>query len=79
MRIATPDGKVIRGIQRSDPDNPDSMRFSVRLGKGYGARIRIEATQDQLTVEVPERSTDWPKLWKQLGIFIGGAVVLSAV
>lgn len=76
LRIATPDGKVIRGIERSDPNDPQSMRFALRLGKGYGAGVRIEATREQVTVDVPEKPTNWPRLWKQTAIFVGGAAAL---
>ena len=77
LRIVTPEGKVIRGIQRSDPDDPDGTRFRIRMGKGYGGGIRIEATRERVTVNVPEPHTRWSKLWAEFGIFIGVAGLLA--
>ena len=77
LRIITPEGKVIRGIQRSDPDDPDGTRFRIKLGKGYGDGIRLEATRERVTVDVPEPQTRWSKLWAELGIFVGVAGLLA--
>ena len=77
LRIITPEGKVIRGIQRSDPDDPYGTRFRIKMGKGYGDGIRIEATRERVTVDVPEPQTRWSKLWAELGIFIGVAGLLA--
>ncbi len=77
LRITTPEGNVIRGIQRSDPDDPDGTRFRIKLGRGYGDGIRIETTRERVTVDVPEPQTRWAKLWAELGIFIGVAGLLA--
>lgn len=77
LRITTPEGKVIRGIQRSDPDDPDGTRFGIKLGKGYGDGVRLEATRERVTLDVPEPQTRWSKLWAELGISIGVVGLLA--
>ena len=77
LRVTTTEGKVIRGIQRSDPDDPDGTRFTIKVGNGYGDAIRLEATRQGVTVDVPEPQTRWSKLWAEAGIFIGVAGLLA--
>jgi hypothetical protein len=70
LRITTPDGRVIHGVQRGDPDDPDGTRFRLKLGRGYGAGIRIETTRERISVDVPPPETRWSKLWTELTIFL---------
>ena len=77
LRITTPDGRVVHGIQRSDPQDLDGTRFKIKLGKGYGKGIRVEATRERVVVDVPKPQRRWSKLWAELGIFVGIAGVLA--
>jgi len=77
LRITTPDGRVIRAVQRGDPDDPQGTRFSLKMGRGYGAGLRITLDEKRMDVDYPAPKTRWGKLWAEVGIFVGAAGLLA--
>jgi hypothetical protein len=77
LDLLTVDGKTIRGTWKTDLGERERVRVRIKLGKRAGSRIRIEAVGERAAVEVPEPPTKWNKLWVELGVFLGAAVLLA--
>jgi hypothetical protein len=81
LDVVTADGKVLRNLRDIDPDDPfpDRARVRINLGQGPAQSLSIETNENHVTVLVPQPTTRWSRLWKQLGIFIGAAAGLLAL
>jgi hypothetical protein len=77
LTVFSPAGQLMEIARQAGSDDPVRTRFQVRPGAGDGRRARVRVEGDRVVVDVPRPATDWPRFWKQFGIFIGCAGLLA--
>ena len=77
VAIASPDGQVLEIVRQAGSDDPVRTRFQVKPGQGDGRRARLRVEGDRVVIDVPRPPADWPRFWKQFGIFVGCAGLLA--
>jgi len=77
VAIASPAGGALEIVREVDPDDPVRTRFQVKSGQGDVRKARLRVENDRVVIDVPKPPTDWPKFWKQFGVFVGCAGLLA--
>lgn len=77
VAITSPEGVALQIVREVDPDDPVRTRFQVRTGHGEVRKARLRVENDRVVIDVPKPPTDWPKFWKQFGVFVGCAGLLA--
>jgi hypothetical protein len=77
VAITAPGGGPLQIVREVDPDDPVRTRFQVKSGQSDVRKARLRVENNRVVIDVPKPPTDWPKFWKQFGIFIGCAGLLA--
>lgn len=77
VEVLSADGHVVRGIRRLDEGDPYRQRLRMKLGHGAATTFQVHATEQAITLDVPQPEVRWDRFWKELAIFAGGAALLA--
>jgi len=77
LQVISSDGRAMQGFRDKDPLEGSRIRVRMRPGNKPPKLIRIEADGEEISFVVPERPTNWNKLWAEVGIFVGLAALLA--
>jgi hypothetical protein len=77
MAVTSPTGQELSIVREVDRGDPVRTRFQVKPGHGDGRRTRLRVENHRVVVDVPKPPADWPRFWRQFGVFAGSAVLMA--
>jgi hypothetical protein len=77
LQVVSSDGRTMQAFRDKDPLEGSRIHVRMRPGKKPPKLIRIEPNGEEISFVVPERPTNWNKLWAEVGIFVGLAALLA--
>lgn len=77
LQVVTPEGRVIKTIRRIDDSRRIRLRVKTHRAAGAGTDFLVYSEQGELAVNIPEPPPRWGKLWTEIAIIVGVALLFA--